>query len=995
MDPAQVAPGRPLTDFGLDSILVVGLTNQLRKAFPGITSTLFFEVRNIAALADHLLAHKREHVDALFGAAPAPAPATAAAHAVIGPIRTARPAAAQPVAAGGIVDVAIIGVSGRYPQAPDLDAFWRNLADGRNCVTEIPAERWDWRDWFDPEKGRPGKTYTRWGGFLRDIDCFDPLFFRISPKEAKLMDPQERLFLETCYHAIEDAGYTPDTLGAVDKVGVFAGVMNARYNAQPLYYSIANRVSFALNFQGPSMAVDTACSSSLTAIHLALESLYSGLSECAIAGGVNLIIDPVHYLELSSLTMLSQGRACKSFGAGADGFVDAEGVGAVILKPLAQAERDGDHIYGVIKASAVNAGGRTNGYTVPNPVAQAAVVAKALERAGVDAADVSYIEAHGTGTALGDPIEIAGLARAFERATHERQFCAIGSLKSNIGHCESAAGIAALTKVLLQLKHRQLAPSLHAEVSNHEIDFAQTPFRLQRSLQDWQRPRRDAGGVQREVPRIAGISSFGAGGANAHLVVQEYVAPHAPAPAPGQVVVPLSARTAEQLAHKARDLLGFVRRAGPDLAALAYTLQVGREAMEVRMAVLAASPAELEERLEACLRGDAENGCAWRGRVKRGHETAGPAADETPAALAQAWIAGVTVDWSPLHRGGRPRRIGLPVYPFAQERYWRARTDAVRVPAGAAGRSKPDVLHPVLHRNVSDIRQQRYRSDVGGSEFFVAQLGAVRVVPPLVYLEMARAAVDDARTPVPESIRAQQAMELFDVAWAEPMTVEPGRQLFVALFAQDDDRLGYEIYSAGAGMDEIIHCQGQALFAAVAAPAPVDLARLKARMREQSPGLHLGAGELVAELALPAALADDPDAAHAGLVLHPAVLDAALRAAAGLLGPGIEPVLPAALESLRILGACGAGMAAWVRRAGGPASASVDVDLCDREGRVCVQMRGLGYADAAPAPAPVAAAVSPAAAAAADGGIVLAAPAAAGFTPAAPARPPQISLAMD
>ena len=969
MEVAQVAPGRPLTDFGLDSILVVGLTNQLRKAFPGITSTLFFEVQNVAALADYLLEHKREHVDALFEAAPAGEPT--AAPAPVRQIRTARPQAPQGAPAGGIFDVAIIGVSGRYPQAANLDEFWRNLADGRNCVTEIPAGRWDWKAWFDPEKGKPGKTYTRWGGFLRDIDCFDPLFFRISPKEAKLMDPQERLFLETCYHAIEDAGYTPDTLGAADRIGVFAGVMNARYNPQPLYYSIANRVSFVLNFQGPSMAVDTACSSSLTAIHLALESLYSGLSECAIAGGVNLIIDPVHYLELSSLTMLSEGRECKSFGAGADGFVDAEGVGAVVLKPLASAERDGDHIYGVIKASAVNAGGRTNGYTVPNPVAQAAVVAKALERARVDAADVGYIEAHGTGTALGDPIEIAGLARAFGRHTQERQFCAIGSLKSNIGHCESAAGIAALTKVLLQFRHGQLVPSLHADVTNPEIDFAGTPFRLQRSLQDWPRPRRAVGGVPKEIPRTAGISSFGAGGANAHLVVQEYVAEARQPAAPAQVVVPLSARTAGQLAEKANQLLDAVRRTGPDLAALAYTLQVGREALEERMAVVAATPAELEARIRACLRGDVDSGSVWRGRVRRGQEAAEPAADASPAGLAQAWVRGVAVDWRRLYQGVPPRRVSLPVYPFAKERYWRERSDAVRVPAGR------DVLHPLLHRNVSDIRQQRYRSDFGGNEFFVTPCGAGRMVPPVVYLEMARAAVDDTRRPVPAAIRSAQAMELFDVAWAEPMTLEPGRQLYVALFAQDDDRLGYEIYSAGDGMDEIIHCQGQASLSAAPAPVQLDLAGLKARMRAASAGLYVGDDQLLAELD------DRPDAAQAGLVLHPAVLDAALRAAAGLLGPGVEPALPWTLASLRIMGSRTGGMSVWARRAG----AALDVDLCDRQGRVCVQMRGLGYGCEA--------AVEASPPAVADGGIVLQAPEAQGFAPPVHARPPQISLSMD
>ncbi|MGO4775245.1 polyketide synthase, partial [Lysobacter sp. 2RAB21] len=377
----------------------------------------------------------------------------------ISPAADATPAVDASAQRGVRFDVAIIGVSGRYPQAPDLESFWDNLASGRSCASEVPADRWRWQDYYDAQKGQPGKSCTRWGGFLDDIDKFDPLFFRIAPKEAKKIDPQERLFLETSYHAIEDSGYTPATLAAGGKVGVFVGAMNSRYTVQPLFYSIANRVSFLFDFSGPSFAVDSACSSSLTAIHLALDSLYSGMCEAAIAGGVSLIVDPQHMLELTALGMLSEGAQCRSFGRNADGFVDAEGVGAVVLKPLDHALRDGDNVYAVIKGSALNTGGRTHGYTVPNPAAQAQVVSSALARADIDSAEVSYIEAHGTGTALGDPIEVAGLTRAFRASRRapadagaQRQHCAIGSLKSNIGHCESAAGIAALTKVLLQFR---------------------------------------------------------------------------------------------------------------------------------------------------------------------------------------------------------------------------------------------------------------------------------------------------------------------------------------------------------------------------------------------------------------------------------------------------------------------------------------------------------------------------------------------------------------
>src|SRR5215467_9297485 len=248
-----------------------------------------------------------------------------------------------------------------------------------------------------------------------------------------------------------------------------------------------------------------------------------GTSELAIAGGVNLIVDPIHYQGLTAATMLSAGDQCRAFGAGADGFVVGEGVGAVLLKPLHKAIADHDQIYGIIKGSMINAGGKTNGYTVPNPMAQARLVADALRRAQVPARTISYLEAHGTGTALGDPIEIAGLTRAFREvdqqdAEHglDKQFCAIGSVKSNIGHGESAAGIAGLTKILLQLKHSQLVPSLHAQTLNPNIDFAATPFVVQQELAPWRRPVVESDGLRREYPRIAGISSFGAGGANAH-----------------------------------------------------------------------------------------------------------------------------------------------------------------------------------------------------------------------------------------------------------------------------------------------------------------------------------------------------------------------------------------------------------------------------------------------------------------------------------------------
>ncbi|HWH01383.1 MAG TPA: SDR family NAD(P)-dependent oxidoreductase, partial [Pilimelia sp.] len=494
-----------------------------------------------------------------------PGPAAAAARADRREL-LARILADLGMAAAPRTEIAIIGVAGRYPLADTVDRFWHNLRTGRDCVREVPADRWPAAEHYDPAGG-PGRSYSKWAGFLDDVDKFDPLLFQISPSDAEEMDPQERLFLEIAWAAVEDAGYPPRALGRHDPVGVFAGVMNNDYewiggaaqargvftHARSNHWSVANRVSYTLDLHGPSLTVDTACSSSLTAIHLAVQSLAGGESAMAIAGGVNLILDPAHLWHLSDRRMISSGRCNRAFGAGADGFVDGEGVGAVVLKPLAAAVADGDRVLGVIRGSALNAGGRTSGYTVPNPDSQAAVIAEALHRAGVEPADISYVEAHGTGTPLGDPIEIAALRRVFGGLPPGS--CALGSVKSTIGHLESAAGIAALTKVLLQFRHGVIAPSPHAEPLNPEIDLRDTPFHIPGSAQPW--PRRVVDGAER--PRAAGISSFGGGGANAHLVVTEYVAEAAPEPpARTPQLVVLSARTEERLRVAAGRLADFL-----------------------------------------------------------------------------------------------------------------------------------------------------------------------------------------------------------------------------------------------------------------------------------------------------------------------------------------------------------------------------------------------------------------------------------------------------
>ncbi|OEU94845.1 SDR family NAD(P)-dependent oxidoreductase [Streptomyces oceani] len=723
--PADRVDARAAFDsLGLDSVMMLRMTDELEAVFGSLPKTLFFEFRDIRALTDHFLAEYglelARHLGTEPDSAEASAPATPAAPAPARPRgvddaprrasfarkplrrggwstrfdepRALPPKPGTPSPTTGL-DIAIVGLAGRYPKARTPDELWENLAAGRDCVTEIPADRWDHSVHYDADVDAPGKTYSKWGGFVDGVDEFDSLFFHISPPEAKLMDPQERLFLQCAYEAVEDAGYTPEGLNTPPggetrkRVGVYAGVMYEEYQlygaqeqalGNPVALSgnssaVANRVSYFFDFHGPSMSVDTMCSSSLTAIHLACQSIESGACDLAIAGGVNLSVHPNKYLMLGQGRFVSSTGRCESFGSGGDGYVPGEGVGAVLLKPLSQAVRDGDRVHGVIKGIAVNHGGRTNGYSVPSPRAQAGSISDAWRQAGIDPRSVSYVEAHGTGTQLGDPIEITGLSKAFREHTQDKQFCAIGSVKSNIGHAESAAGISGLTKVLLQMRHGQLAPSLHSTELNPHIDFEGSPFSVQRTLAGWERPVLEVDGVEREFPRVAGISSFGAGGSNAHLVVEEFRA-ETPAvrTAEGPVAVVLSARGAERLRAKAVDLAEWIesrKLTSADLPSLAYTTQVGREAMRERLGIVTESMAELLSRLRDFVEGT-EEGLA-RGQVTQSSESRpDDAVTADPTELVDKWVRGSAVDWSVLYADGTPPRVALPTYPFARERHW-------------------------------------------------------------------------------------------------------------------------------------------------------------------------------------------------------------------------------------------------------------------------------------------------------------------------------------
>ncbi|WPQ61784.1 SDR family NAD(P)-dependent oxidoreductase [Chitinophaga sancti] len=717
---SKMEAGAPMEKYGIDSVMVIQLTNQLEDVFGPLSRTLFFEYQHIKSLAGYFIENHHKQLLALLGQHKSvqqehpQKQITNVAHpaATVKPLKNRLIPIAVPeqklnqyLVPEPESDIAIVGLGGRYPQAADIAAFWDNLKAGKDCITEVPKERWDHSLYYDADKNKPGKAYSKWGGFIDGVDLFDPLFFNISPREAERMDPQERIFLECVMATLEDAGYTRETLaanrnnGLEGNVGVFVGVMYEEYQLYGLQAgqeglspalwgiasSIANRVSYYCNFHGPSLAVDTMCSSSLTAIHLACQSIIRGDCELAIAGGVNVSVHPNKYIFLSQGRFVSSIGRCESFGEGGDGYVPGEGVGAVLLKPLSKAIADGDHIYGVIKGSAVNHGGKTNGYSVPNPGAQSGVISHAFKKSGVDPRSISYIEAHGTGTFLGDPIEIAGLNKAFREFTSDKQFCAIGSAKSNIGHCESAAGIAGLTKILLQLKHRQLVPSLHSAVLNVNIDFANSPFVVQQELSPWERPLLEKNGRMEECPLRAGISSFGAGGSNAHLVIEEYrVTSSSPASTAGPYMLVLSARTGERLKAYAERLLHyFTSPAGESLQDIAYTLQTGREDMEERMGMLVHTREEATDKLQRYIAGEEDIEDLYTGQVKKDKESLWLLTDEDfhqgvvswirkgkYGKLLELWTKGYHLDWHLLYPSGMAKKVSLPTYPFARERYW-------------------------------------------------------------------------------------------------------------------------------------------------------------------------------------------------------------------------------------------------------------------------------------------------------------------------------------
>lgn len=697
LSPEQMDDETPFKEFGVDSILAEEALIRVRKEFglSGLAVPVLFQHPTLRSLAAHLeTLGARSESESRLGPV---------VHTRVGGmtqtdlgVESSRPR-----------DIAVIGYAGRFPGADDTDAFWRNLINGTVHVGPPPAERWDLlRRYYPlstssyhdqqcpppapqppgvPAPGErhqpPSPPHYLTGGWLTGIDLFDPYFFHMRPAEAERLDPRQRIFLEVAYRALEHAGYGGLRLAGT-ATGTFVGIGTQDYallEQIPLAQIneatgvgcapsvLASRLAYLLDFKGPSVPVDTACSSALVAVHLAMESLRSGQCDYALAGAVHLNLSAYVPIVLDRLGVVSHSGACRPFSADADGILPAEAAGAFLLRRLDDALASGDTIYAVLKGSAVNNDGRTNGIAAPNPLAQMDVIRKAWKDAEMTGDSVSYLEAHATGTCLGDPIEVEGIAAAFGPASAKRPPCWIGSVKSNIGHADIAAGAVGLIKVIESLQRRTLPATANVGEANPKIDVSNGPLRLCERAMSWDGPR----------PLRAGISAFGFSGTNAHVVVEEAPRRIEAALGEGQQLCLFSARSRELLIPYVRQMRDHLDSSPAlSIADVAFTLAVGRMHQRHRLAVVCASTRELSDRLThwlassgareirgvACIDSEEPGSSSWI--------TAATGIDEAMRTAGSSWLAGEDVDWQAIYHGRNVHPVALPGSPMERIRCW-------------------------------------------------------------------------------------------------------------------------------------------------------------------------------------------------------------------------------------------------------------------------------------------------------------------------------------
>ncbi|TYP76740.1 SDR family oxidoreductase [Paenibacillus methanolicus] len=711
--------------------------------------------------------------------------------------------------------IAVIGIGLRFPLADRVETFWDNLKQQVDCVRDIPDSReQDARDLMQHLGIRLETDSFAQIAYLDEIDTFDYGFFHLSPKEASLMDPNQRLFLQTAVTAIEDAGYGGHQL-AGSRTGVYVGygseavyhrlIASVEPNALPMAVAgnskpiIASRLAYGMDFKGPNMLIDTTCSSSLVAVHMACQALRNGECETAIAGGSQIHLIPARQTEIGIES--SDGRT-KTFDDRSDGTGSGEGVAAILLKPLRAALRDNDRIYAVIKGSAVNHDGASNGITAPNALAQEDVLVRAWENAGIDPESISYIEAHGTGTKLGDPIEIDGITKAFRRYTDRKGFCGVGSVKSNVGHLDHAAGIAGLIKAILAVHHKEIPATMHYQVPNRNIRFENSPVYVVDRHLEWERG---------QTPRRCGVSSFGISGTNCHVVLEEAPAPavHAEADSASPYVLTISARSESAMREWIeRYQERLLNHKEANIRDICYVSNTGRGHYSHRLAVVAASMNDLRNKLSQ-LHHESLNDLKLPG-VFYGYQRAGANKPNGDSAhdltrqltlgeesrqsaaerLSELYVQGEDIDWETFYQGARPRKVSLPTYPFAKNRCWLEKKESIALSRSQGTMPQAPLIDRCLVKSMST---EIYATSFASDRHWVLNEHRMMNEGLLVgtgYLEMVLQAVGP---------RLDGAIAEFrDVQFIQPLRLrdDEAREVHLVLDTGTQPRIGFTIASA-------------------------------------------------------------------------------------------------------------------------------------------------------------------------------------------------------
>jgi len=974
-----------LADFGFDSISLAELAKALTNHYGiEISPAVFFGHSTIDKLTHYLMTEHQATIDKIYleevveEIVMPSVPATVAApHRQ----RTIKSRFVLGNTTNYSQPIAIIGMSGRFPQARNIDELWAIIRDGRDVVQEISTERF-----IDV-----GLKRSQWrGGWVQGVSEFDPLFFEISPKEAENMDPRQRLLLQEAWKALEDAGYGTMQI-KTSKIGMFVGVEEGDYHhlvqdkgsiTSNHNAILAARLSYFLNLNGPNMAINTACSSGLVATHQACQSLRNQECDTAIAAGVSLMLTPEGYIGMSQAGMLSEDGKCYAFDKRANGMVPGEAVAVVVLKRLDKAKADGDPIYAVIQGSGINYDGKTNGITAPSGVSQTQLLKSVYEQCKVNPEEIEYIVTHGTGTKLGDPIEINALYDAFKGYTHKQGYCALTSTKTNIGHTLAASGLVNLISLVQAFRHETIPASLHCEQENDYINWQKSPFFVNKENKPW----RSSKGKE----RIGAVSAFGMGGTNVHMVVQSYTEENGNvnAKAPYYLLA-LSAKTSSALQQKVQDMIKLLENKDLDeknLAEISYTLLEGRKHFEHRCAVVVQDREVAVYTLKQA-GGTEKLPNLFTGKVGRdftGQKAIAQYAQdllthssslqqnqikyqETLYALADLYCQGYALAWGQLYSSALPRRISLPSYPFDKEHYW-ANTMNHKFVSSRAISIQAEVIHPLLHKNTSDLSRQQFSSTFTGQEFFLADhvVTGQKVLPGVAYLEMAREAVQQAAGAITED---QSKVCLKNVVWTQPIVVgEEPVQVHIGLYPENNGEIAYEIYSE----EEVVHSQGNAVLSSIKSAPILDIKAIRAECTQGGltsaecyevfkamglnygpgyqgiEGVYIGEDQVLAKLALPSCTSGTQEQ----FTLHPSLMDSALQSSIGLMmltkDPiekiSIKPALPFALEKIEIIGKCTSAMWALIRYTKGSKAddklQKINVDLCDEQGNVCVRMKG-------------------------------------------------------